>query len=215
MIIKSNIQRVLRYQHCVSNFYELGFDKIYSHNLAEAVGVSPEQVRKDFSEFGIRGNKRGGYDIHQLLDTFQDIFHGKVDKRTILIGMGNIGSALVKYRGFKKKRISILAAFDIDPSKIKGTYGIPVYHFDEVDKFINENCIHTAILSVPVVSVQQVTDELVKSGIIGFLNFTPAILQVPAHVVVNNIDLYLELESLFYYIRTSEHRNINCKEDKF
>ncbi len=214
MIVKSNIQRLLRYQYCVLNFYELGFEKIYSHNLAEVIGVSPEQVRKDFSEFDIRGNKRGGYDIHQLIETFQEIFDIKVDKRIIVVGMGNIGNAMAKYRGFKKKNISIVAAFDIDPSKIRGKYNIPIYHFDRAPAFIRENCIHSAILAVPGISVQKVTDVLVENGIAGILNFTPTILQVPPHVVVNNIDLGLELESLLYFTHASGHTIEDCEKSK-
>ena len=199
MQIKSNIRRLLQYRMCLVRFREMGFNKVYSYSLAREAGVTPEQIRKDFSHFGIKGNKRGGYTVSDLLGSLNYLF-GKTElQEVILVGMGNIGMALSRYNcGFIQKRQYICAGFDIDPAKLRKTFGVPVYPVAVMPQYIRDNGISIAIIAVPAMSAQEVCTRLVDCGIRGIMNFAPVILKVPRHVVVNNINLCNELESIIY-----------------
>jgi redox-sensing transcriptional repressor len=180
-------------------FQQLGFKKVFSYNLGKEAGVTAEQVRKDFSVFGIKGSKRGGYDINYLLSVIDNIFKSSGDRKVIIIGMGNIGQALANYQGFRKNRIIIAAGFDLDPAKYTKKYPIPVYPQDKMEEIIRQHDIKTAVIAVPEIAGQEVCDKLVSFGIKGILNFSPVILQVPDDVIVNYVNLLSELESLFFY----------------
>ena len=199
MRIKKNIKRLLLYRLCVVKFKEMGFKKVYSYNLGHEAGVSAEQIRKDFSNFKITGNKKGGYELEYLLDKLNNIFKRNEQQSVIIVGMGNMGRALSHNDcGFTEQKQYIIAGFDIDPVKIKKTYNIPVYHMTQLSEIIEENDIKIAILAVPSISAQVVCTNLVESGIKGILNFSPVILQVPDSVTVNNVNLCDELECVMY-----------------
>ena len=199
MRIKKNIKRLLLYRLCLLKFKEMGFKKVYSYNLGHEAGVSAEQIRKDFSNFKITGNKKGGYELEYLLDKLNNIFKRNEQQSVIIVGMGNMGRALSHNDcGFTEQKQYIIAGFDIDPVKIKKTYNIPVYHMTQLSEIIEENDIKIAILAVPSISAQVVCTNLVESGIKGILNFSPVILQVPDSVTVNNVNLCDELECVMY-----------------
>jgi redox-sensing transcriptional repressor len=178
----------------------MGVEKVFSHTLANDTGVTSDQVRKDFSEFGLRGNKRGGYEISDLLEKMENIFHRNKDHNIVLIGMGNLGLALSKYSKFVQRNMNIVATFDIDPFKQKIRSDIPVYSMSRLKEIIDRFMIKVAILAVPEISAQEVSDELVRAGIKGIVNFAPVLLKVPPEVVVNNVNLCDELESVIYYV---------------
>lgn len=201
MYLRNDIRRLLEYRLCLLKFKELGFEKVYSYYLAHEAGVSPEQVRKDFSKFAIKGNKKAGYNINNLLEILDNIFQKYNEQNIILIGMGNIGKALTNYTGFIKNKINIIAAFDIDPSKQKKSYIIPVYPMERIAETINKNNINIAVITVPQVAAQEVCNKLVQAGIKGIINFSPTILKVPDDVFVNNINLSLEFDTLIYYLK--------------
>lgn len=199
MQIKKNIKRLLLYRLCLVKFKEMGFTKVYSYNLGHEAGISAEQIRKDFSHFSISGNKKGGYNIDEVLETLNTIFRDNESQSAILVGMGNMGRALSHYEcGFTERKQYIVAGFDIDPVKIKKTYNIPVYPMNQLSGFIQANQIKIAIMAVPAISAQEICTKLVESGIKGIMNFAPVILQAPDDVIVNNINLCDELESVIY-----------------
>jgi len=181
----------------------MGVEKLYSYTLAYETGVTSDQVRKDFSEFRIKGNRKGGYNVNTLIRNIEEIFSRNRVHNIVLIGMGNIGQALAKYAGFEQRNMNIVATFDIDPFKQKMRSGIPVYSMDRLQEIMDRFRVSVAILAVPEVSAQQVCDELVRSGIQGIVNFAPIFLKVPPEVVVNNVNLGDELESVFYYVNDS------------
>jgi redox-sensing transcriptional repressor len=178
----------------------MGVEKVFSYTLANETGVTSEQVRKDFSEFNIKGNKRGGYEIKELLEVMENIFHRNKDHNIVVIGMGNLGIALAKYGKFVQRSMNIVATFDIDPFKQKARAGIIVYSMARLKEIIERFRVKVAILAVPEISAQEVTDELVRHGIKGIVNFAPVLLKVPADVIVNNVNLCDELESVIYYV---------------
>jgi len=193
------LKRFLLYRLCIIKFQRLGFKRVFSYTLGEEAGVTAEQVRKDFSVAGIKGSKRGGYEINHLLDSINDLFKHKGDRQVVLVGMGNIGNALVNYLGFKENNIRIIAGFDLDPSKYNRKSLIPVYPTDKIDEIVQQYKVKTAIIAVPEESGQGVCDRLVSAGVRAILNFSPVVLRVPDQVKVNNVNLRNELESLFYY----------------
>jgi redox-sensing transcriptional repressor len=188
------------YRTSLIRLRQMGVEKVFSYTLANETGVTSDQVRKDFSEFNIKGNKRGGYDINVLLENMEKIFHENKDNDIVLIGMGNVGLALSKYSKFGQRHMNIVATFDIDPFKQKMRSGIPVYSMVRLQEIIERFNVKVAILAVPEISAQQVVDELIRFGIKGILNFAPVLLKVPADVIINNVNLCDELESVIYYV---------------
>ncbi len=200
---KNCIIRLSRYKNALVRFKDLGFIKIFSDYLADAVGGTSAQVRKDFSLFGISGNKRGGYQIDALIVKLNSILGKNEVQKVILVGAGQLGSALMRYNNFQKEGIKILAGFDIDPAKIKEKSLIPVLPIDEMTKFIQKNNIRIAILCVPDSAAQPTFDLLEKAGIKGVLNFAPIELKTAHECIVNNVNLAVELENLIYFVNVS------------
>jgi redox-sensing transcriptional repressor len=199
-VIKNSLKRIFLYRACLNRLRLMGVERVFSYTLANETGVTPDQVRKDFSEFSIKGNKRGGYEIQDLLNKMEGIFHRNKDHNLVLIGMGNLGLALSKYSKFVQRNMNIVATFDIDPFKQKLRSEIPVYSMNRLKEIVDRFRVKVAILAVPEISAQEVTDELVRMGISGIVNFAPVLLKVPKNVVVNNVNLGDELESVIYYV---------------
>ena len=170
-VIKNSLKRIFLYRACLLRLKLMGVEKLFSYTLANETGVTSDQVRKDFSEFNIKGNKRGGYDINNLLDNMEKLFHRNKDNNIVLIGMGNMGLALSKYSKFVQRNMNIVATFDIDPFKQKMRSGIPVYSMSRLKEIIDRFKVKVAILAVPEISAQEVTDELIRQGITGIVNF--------------------------------------------
>ena len=201
---KNCIIRLSRYKNALYRLQALGFVKVFSDNLADAVGGTASQVRKDFSIFGISGNKKGGYQIDSLLEKLNSILGKDQLQRVIVIGAGHIGSALMRYRGFEKEGIKIVAGFDIDPSKINRSASVPVLPLEEAKAFIKSNGIRIAILAVPDIAAQTAADLICTSGIKGILNFAPLRLKAAEGCIINNVNLEIELENLIYFVNVIE-----------
>jgi redox-sensing transcriptional repressor len=199
-IIKNSLKRIFLYRACLVRLKLMGVEKVFSYTLAQETGITSDQVRKDFSEFNMKGNKRGGYDINNLLETMEKIFHRNKDNNIVLIGMGNMGLALSKYSKFVQRNMNVVATFDIDPFKQKIRSDIPVYAMNRLKEIIDRFSVKVAIIAVPEISAQEVADELIRHGIIGIVNFAPVLLKVPPDVIINNVNLCDELESVIYYV---------------
>ncbi|MBN1598533.1 MAG: redox-sensing transcriptional repressor Rex [Bacteroidales bacterium] len=199
-LVRSDIGRLLQYKLCLLRFKELGVNTIFSYNLGEAAGVTAVQVRKDFSVYGIKGRKRGGYNIDTLLIELNNIF-GNSRKNIVVVGIGNIGKAIIQYNErFVKKNLHIVAGFDIDPSKQNKSYGVPIYPVEKISEVIKNNNVSTAIIAVPFQVAQELCNILISAGIKGILNFAPIILKVPDEIIVDNINLSNKLEGIIYNI---------------
>jgi len=198
--IKNSLKRIFIYRSCLFRLKQMGVEKVFSYTLANETGVTPDQVRKDFSEFNIKGNRRAGYEINNLLEIMENIFHRNKDHNIVLIGMGNLGLALSKYSKFVQRNMNVVATFDIDPFKQKQRSDIPVYSMSRLEEIIDRFRVKVAILAVPEISAQDVCNELINHGIKGIVNFAPLLLKVPADVIVNNVNLCDELESVIYYV---------------
>lgn len=203
---KHSIIRLLKYKSSLLRFRILGFKRVFSDNLADAADVTAAQVRKDFSLFGIPGNRRGGYQIDELLSRLNSLLGKDVVQKVIIVGAGHIGSALMRYKGFDKEGIQITAGFDIDPEKIQKEGVIPIYPFEELKEYVKNNNIKIGIISVTEMFAQHVLDNMVEAGIKGVLNFAPIKLKAPDDVFISNVDLLGELEKVIYFVKSAESR---------
>lgn len=201
---KNCIIRLSRYKNALYRLKALNFVKVFSDNLGDAVGATPSQVRKDFSLFGIPGNKRGGYQVDELIDQLNRILGKDKPQEFVLAGVGNIGRALLNYKGFEKSGIQIVAAFDIDPVKVDGAAAVPVLPMERFREFVVERGIKLGIISVPDFAAQQLLELMVSSGIKGILNFTPIRLKSTDGIVINNINLETELENVIYFVNAND-----------
>ncbi|MBU0581170.1 MAG: redox-sensing transcriptional repressor Rex [Candidatus Margulisbacteria bacterium] len=197
---KNNIIRLSRYKNALNRLKNMGFVKVFSDNLADAVDVTPSQVRKDFSLFDIPGNKRGGYKVDELIERLNKILGKDEIQRVIIVGTGNIGTALLKYKGFAKEGIKITACFDIDSARFNRETNPPILPLDEMEAYIKENKINLGIIAVPDIAAQHVLDIMIANGIKGVLNFSPIKLNAPAGIVINNVNIELELENVIYFV---------------
>jgi redox-sensing transcriptional repressor len=197
---KNCIIRLSRYKNALYRFKNLGFVKVFSDNLADAVTVTSAQVRKDFSLFGITGNKRGGYQIDSLIERLNTILGKNEINKVVIIGLGNIGQALLNYKGFEKENIKISAVFDIDPAKQKKSADVPILPIEQLKDFVKTNNIYIGVIAVPEIAAQNALDKLIEAGIKGILNFAPIALKAPEQCVLNNVNLELELENVIYFV---------------
>ena len=200
-IPRKSIYRLSIYQRCLQRLKANQVDTVSSEALAKAAGVKPTQLRKDLTYFGQFGTRGLGYNVETLSATIGDVLGHNRLQPVVLVGVGNLGSALLRYSGFRKEGFEVVAAFDIHPKPAAKGLSTPVYPLDTMDAFIRENGVKMAILTVPAASAQEVANALIKAGVQAILNFSPTVLDVPEDVVVNSVDLAVELENLSYFIR--------------
>lgn len=199
MVSRHLSKRLLNYRAALIQLKKMGFENVYSKTLGEETGVSPDLIRKDFSGIHIRGKRKVGYNVDELIEKLDSLFSNACCFEIIVVGMGNIGMALTQYDHYLSQRITIKAGFDINPAKINKEGNIPVYYLDEIDRFIEENEIKVAVLTVPEISAQVVCNKLVENNIKGILNFAPVLLKVPPDVFVKNISIADEITRVFYH----------------
>ncbi len=200
MTNKGQILRLLNYKNLLKHLQTLGFKKVFSDNISDTLEISSSLVRKDFGNFGITGNRKGGYDIDSILSKIDEILGKDEIQKVIVVGTGRIGQALMNYQGFIKEGIRIVAGFDNDNTKISESAEIPIYHLDKINTYVAENKIKIAIMCVPQLVAKHTLDLLASSGVGGVLNFTPIKFQSSSDVTVNNINIVHELENLIYIV---------------
>ena len=198
--LRKSLRRILLYRGSLLRLQALGVKRVYSYTLGKETGISAEQVRKDFSEYHIKGNQRGGYHVDYLITEMESIFYRNGSQNIIVMGRGNIGASLANYSNFSHRQINIVATFDIDPSKQRIRSDIPVYTLERMKEIIDRFSVRTAIVAVPDLSAQTVCDQLVDYGVEGIINFAPVILKVPDEIIVNNLNLSDEIESVIYCV---------------
>lgn len=198
--------RLSRYKNSLERLKALGFVKVFSDNLADASGATSSQVRKDFSIFGITGNRRGGYIVDHLIEELRTILGKNEVQKVVLVGAGHIGAALMGYKGFEAGGIKIAAAFDIDPSKYDDKADVPVLPMERLREFAESEKVKIGILAVPDVAAQQVSEIMLSSGIKGILNFAPIQIRGSDDAVISTINLEVELENLIYFVNAGNNR---------
>jgi len=182
---------------------EHGQKNISSSNLADYVGVYPWQIRKDFSYFGDFGTRGVGYDVKKLTKEIKRILKLNNEQKAALIGVGNLGMAILAFPGFSIYGLNITAAFDVNPKKIgKKIKKITIESISKLGT-IKQRKIKLAVMAVPRKAAQETADVLVKMGVRGILNFSPSYLVVPKKVKVITIDIAMDMARLPYYMPVS------------
>jgi redox-sensing transcriptional repressor len=202
IIPRKTIYRLSTYLRCLARLREKKIQTVSSEALAKVAGVKPTQLRKDLAYFGAFGTRGLGYDVNELSRSIADELGTSRLQPVVLVGVGNLGLALLQYRGFEQEGFEILAAFDAEPERRRDTaIKQPVYTMAQLSAFIRAHRVRMAILTVPASGAQEVANLLVDSGVTGILNFAPIVLHVPEEVMVSNVNLAIELENLSYFIQ--------------
>ena len=200
-IPRATIQRLATYLQVLEAMHKEGVQVISSEPLSRACDVNASQVRKDlayFGEFGVRGV---GYYVSYLLEAIKVCLHANREWRAALVGVGNLGRALLNHREFRRRGFSIVAAFDCDPFKIGETaYGLEVYCTKTLMERVPELNIEIGIITTPPERAQRAASQLVEAGIKGILNYSAARISVPDTVFVEYVDFFHQIYSLTFNI---------------
>lgn len=179
-----------------------GKEKVTSAELAERLNISPAQIRKDLSYFGGFGKQGKGYEVQRLISELRRILNVQREWEMALVGVGDLGRALVHYQGFKNKGFRLSLLFDNNPQKIgMKINGLEIMDSALIPKIIPEKGIKIAIIAVPPQEAQKVADALISAGVEAILNYAPVNLKVPPHVRVQYIDPVVSLQHMTYYLR--------------
>ncbi|QDV38086.1 redox-sensing transcriptional repressor Rex [Tautonia plasticadhaerens] len=198
---KAVVGRLSLYLRQLESFGRQGRETVSSSQLGQALGLNDAQVRKDLAYFGQFGQPGLGYRIDDLVVEIRGILGVDRDWPTALIGLGNLGRALLGYKGFRLRRFRVVSLFDNDPRKQGHAFdGLPVRHTDELPAAVADEGLRLAMICVPADAAQRVADQVVSAGIRGILNFAPTSLFVPPEVSVVAVDLSVQLEHLAYSV---------------
>jgi redox-sensing transcriptional repressor len=201
----ATINRLSIYTRTLQELLEEEVDVISSERLAKQCAVNPAQIRKDlayFGEFGVRGV---GYRVTDLLNQIKEILGLSRSWNLGMVGVGNLGSALIRHANFIRHGYVFTAAFDVDPQKVgkRLPNGLVIRHLDEVEEVVKERDVHVGVITTPSSAAQSVANQLVLAGINGILNFAPIQIQVPNCCHVENVDFTIKLDSIAYHLSIS------------
>ncbi|MFC1517894.1 redox-sensing transcriptional repressor Rex [Candidatus Margulisiibacteriota bacterium] len=199
---EASIERLSTYYRRLSELNQEGVKNIFSGQLGEQVGVSGDQVRKDLSYIGSFGSKGSGYAVKLLCKEIANILGLQKERRMALLGVGNLGKALLSYHGLERWNFEIVAVFDNNSRKVgKLILGKKCQHPLNLEKVVKEKRIDIAILAVPAAAAQEAADSIVRAGIKVILNFVPVALSVPGDVKVEDVDFSVKLKKLSYFLQ--------------
>ncbi len=205
-ISESTIHRLSIYFRVLSILEKENYETVSSKELARREKLTPAQVRKDLSFFGSFGTRGLGYPVSELKDRIAEILGLNKTWNVALIGVGNIGSALVGYKEFQRQNFSIKIIFDNDQRKIGSNHkGITVSDIKNLERDLKANNIEIVIVAVPATVAQYIIDDVVEAGIRGILNFAPVNLKVPDDVFLRNENMSMELEYLSFALRNLQN----------
>ena len=198
---KAVVSRLSLYLRELQHLIRDGRETTSSSQLGRLLGFSDAQVRKDLAYFGHFGHPGIGYRCDELVAAIKRILGTDRDWPVVLIGTGNLGQALLGYKGFSHQGFRIVAAFDIDRDKIHTTIeGVAIYHIDELPTIAQQQNVKLGMIAVPAVAAQGVADRLVAVGVEGIVNFAPVTINLPESVSHVGVDLAIELEQLSFSV---------------
>ena len=207
-IPRATAKRLSLYYRIFKRFNTEKIEKANCKQIAEAIGSNSATVRRDFSYFGELGRRGFGYDVKKLMNFFADLLNDNAITNVMIVGVGNMGRALLHYRFHERNKMKVVMAFDIDDHPEVGSTtsdGIPIYGISQIKEKIQSGNVQTAILTVPSVKAQEVASILVQAGVKGILCFSPVNLSLPKDVVVQYVDLTSELQTLLYFMRKNDY----------
>ncbi len=195
------ISRIPWYLQTLNQMAREGYHTVSSKMLSERLGITAAQIRKDLSFFGGFGKQGTGYKLFYLIEQLQSILNLDRTWSVVLVGAGDLGSALAHYQGFADRGIEIVLMFDNDSKKIGTRIGqVQVFSVDSMEAMVAERDIKIAILTVPAQAAQEMAERLVSAGVQAILSYAPVTLMLPEHVHVQYIDPVLHLQRMMYYL---------------
>ncbi|MEW6183694.1 MAG: redox-sensing transcriptional repressor Rex [Bacillota bacterium] len=202
---EATVSRLSIYSRYLDRLDKIGVVTVSSGEIAKGVGVSPAQVRKDLAYFGEFGTRGVGYNVKDLTRYILKILGLTQLWPVVLVGAGNLGTALCAYRGFKDRGFNIVGVFDNDLLKIgKHIQDLEVLPIEKVPEVVAEHGVRIGIIAVPQSATQPVADLLVKSGVEALLTFGPAVVQADENIIIRNVDLSIKLEILTFNLGFKE-----------
>jgi len=201
------IGRLSLYRRYLAEMLTDGVGNVYSHQLAQIAGVTSAQLRRDVMAVGYTGSPTRGYDVQGLMESIGQILDASTPQNVALVGVGNLGRAILAYFAGRRPNLRIVAAFDSNPEKCgRVIHGCRCYTMNELGKIAASEKINTAVVAVPSAQAQKVADALVANGFRGLLNFAPTHLRVPKTVYVENVDITTSLEKVAFFARPDNRR---------
>ncbi len=198
---KAVVSRLSLYLRELQHLVRDGHQRTSSSQLGRLLGFSDAQVRKDLAYFGHFGHPGIGYRCDDLIKAVRKILGTDRDWPVALVGTGNLGHALLGYKGFSHQGFRIVAAFDVDPARVgEAIEGVQVYHLDDLATHAIQQKIKLGMIAVPASAAQSVADRLVAAGIEGIVNFAPVTITLPDTVRQVGVDLAIELEQLSFSV---------------
>ena len=191
------LKRLPQYLEALNRLQEADLKMVPATKIAKSTGVHMTQVRKDLAYTGVVGTPKIGHNVDELIQAIEQCLNWNDISSCFLVGVGQLGKALMGYSELSKKGLRIIAAFDSNPD-LAGTYyqGIQIHSMAKLSNLLSRLHIHIGILTVPAEVAQEIADDMIAGGIIAIWNFTPARLHVPEHVIVENIDMSSSLAVL-------------------
>jgi redox-sensing transcriptional repressor len=195
----STVERLSVYRKVLEELHYEGVEYVYSQQLADMVGVTPAQLRRDLASFGSFGNISRGYNVYQLIRTISRILGTDTQQTVALFGVGDLGRSMLAYRGFEERGFHIGVVFDVDAEKIGKVFaGRRCYALDDIEKVLTEFNIRVAVLTCRAPGLQQLVDRLAKAGLTSILNFVPKRVTPAPGGYVESIDIAAKLEKLSF-----------------
>lgn len=200
-ISQAVIRRLPRYYRYLGELLEHGVERISSNDLSRRMKVTASQIRQDLNNFGGFGQQGYGYNVKYLYTEIGKILGLEEDHHIIIIGAGNLGQALANYASFEKRGFILKGIFDVNP-RLQGISirGVPVRMMDELSDFVKENDVAIAALTIPKDNAVEVANMLVENGVRAIWNFAHTDLNLPEHIIVENVHLSESLMQLSYKI---------------
>lgn len=199
------VERLSEYRRTLLECLNENRNYIYSHDLAARLHITAVQVRRDLMLIGYSSVLRKGYNVKELIDTIGQIIDSEDSMNVAVVGMGNLGRAVAGYFKGKRSKLNLMASFDVDPQKVNRVIsGVKCYSYDEIEKMIVDLNISIAILTVPPDVAREITEELVRYGIKGILNFTTIPLNVPSGVHLEEYDMITSIEKVAYFVKKNK-----------
>jgi redox-sensing transcriptional repressor len=201
------VERLSQYRRALLLILSKKKTHVFSHEIAQMLHITPVQVRRDLMLIGYSGNLRKGYDIKELIELIGRIIDTDKGQKVAVVGLGNLGKAIISYFRGKRTKLTIVAAFDVNPEKTDRIYnGVPCYHADMLPELIKKEGITIGIITVPAEQAAAIAESLVLAGIKGILNFTPKPLNVSPYVYLEEYDMITSLEKVAFFAKKNDDR---------
>jgi redox-sensing transcriptional repressor len=196
------VERLSMYRRILLAAHREGRMSIFSHELAEAARVTPEQLRRDIMNLSVAGNPSRGYNINELIADITAVMDDPLIQNIALVGIGHLGRAVLAYFMGRRPFLKMTAAFDVDPEKTgRVISGCRSYDMGELEKVIRKESISVALLAVPEKEAHDTAARLVRAGVKAIVNFSPVPLRVPDYVHVEDVDISMAVEKAAYFAK--------------